>query len=94
MRKGRQEGLNKLKQVKKGLESWVSHYWVDESEDLLIDISEDECKKLVQECSKNKFIGDDLKIGYENGWEFDIGQEQEEELKKNSSSNNLLTIFN
>lgn len=82
MRKGRQEALNKLKQAKKGLESRVSQYSVAESEDLLIDMPEEEYKKLVQERSKQKFIVDDLGIGYDDEGEFDIGQEEEEELKQ------------
>ena len=98
MKKNRAEALSKLKQAREGKESRVSQYSVFETEDALIELTEEEYKKQVAERNKKKFIVDDLGIGYEDEGEFDLGQEVEEsyesEEKAETDKNGSLPITN
>ena len=100
MRKNRQDALNKLKQAKNGGESRVSQYSISESQDLLIEMPEEEYKKQVAERNKQKFIVDDFGMGYDDEGEFEIAEDDEEELEeeqeleqKNNGSQSIVNFL-
>ena len=97
MKKSRQEALNRLKQAKSGETSRISQYQVEESKDLIIEMPESDYKKLVSERNKEKFIVDDLGIGYDDEGECDIESVSEdfEEFAENEPkvSSQSITSF-
>lgn len=84
MRQSRQLALNKLKQAKSGEQNRVAQYKVEESQDLLIDVPEEEYKKMVAERKQNRFIEDDLGLGYDDEGELDLAQEEPDQYSEES----------
>lgn len=97
MKKSRQEALNRLKQAKSGEASRISQYKVEETKDMIIEMPESEYKKLVSERNKEKFIVDDLGIGYDDEGECDIENESddyEDEIPGNDKKESSQSIKN
>ena len=77
-RNQRKEALNKLKLAKAGKTSRIDQYKVNESNDLILQVDEAEYEKMVEQRRKEKFIVDDMGLGYDDEGEFDIENNSEE----------------
>jgi DNA polymerase alpha subunit A len=82
MRKGRQEVLARMREVKKGQVKRTDQYSVKEEAPILQEMTEDEYQRHVEENKANRFIVDDFGIGYDDHGEFDLEAEYDEPSPK------------
>lgn len=82
MRKGRQEVLAKMKEVKQGKVKRTEQFAVKEEAPILQEIPEEEYQRYVEENRNNKFIVDDFGMGYDDNGEFDLEAEYDEPSPK------------